>query len=88
LKLYRTSQFKKDYKRAKRQGRDIKELRKVVSKLSNKEKLEPKYKDHKLFGRWNKHRECHIKSDWLLIYRIYKDTLILERLGTHPELFK
>ena len=88
MKLSRTSQFKKDYKRAKKQGRDIKELRKVVSKLSNKEDLEPKYKDHKLFGRWNKHRECHIKSDWLLIYRIDKDTLILERLGTHPELFK
>jgi len=50
--------------------------------------LPPKYRDHRLSGRWRKHRECHITPDWLLIYRIQGDDLILERTGSHSELFR
>lgn len=60
----------------------------VIKKLSKGEKLEAKYRDHRLFGPWKKHRECHIRPDWLLIYRIENDILCLERTGSHSELFK
>ncbi len=80
-------QFKKDYKRAKKQGKNLADLRSVVAMLAAREPLPPKHRDHNLCGRWNKHRECHIAPDWLLIYRIDGDDLILERTGSHSELF-
>ena len=49
--------------------------------------LPKKYKDHSLIGNWRGHRECHIKPDWLLIYRIQEQELNLERTGSHSELF-
>lgn len=84
-----TSQFKKDYKLALKQHRDISLLQDVVALLANGNPLPKKYLDHPLSGRWNGHRECHILSDWLLIYRYEDDTLILTltRAGTHAELF-
>lgn len=80
-------QFKKDYKRAKKQRKNLAELRSVVEMLAGREPLPPKHRDHNLYGQWNKHRECHIAPDWLLIYRIDSDDLILERTGSHSELF-
>ena len=65
-----TTQFKKDYKLAKKRGLNIKLLKEVVSKLANGEQLESKYKDHMLSGNWSGHRECHIQPDWLLIYYV------------------
>lgn len=90
LKIGRTGRFKKDYKRARKQGRNIDELRFVVEKLYRREKLAAKYKDHKLVGKFAKHRECHIGPDWLLIYFVdeKQNLLILERLGSHSELFQ
>ena len=82
-----TSQFKKDYKRVKKQGKDLDDLRSVIEMLVGREPLPPKSRDHSLCGRWNKHRECHIAPDWLLIYRIEGGDLILERTGSHSELF-
>lgn len=79
-------QFKKDYKRSKKQGRDLAGLRSVIERLAARLPLSPKNRDHQLSGRWNKHRECHIAPDWLLIYRIEGDDLILERTGSHSEL--
>ena len=64
-----TTQFKKDYKLAKRRGLNIDLLKNVISKLSNGETLEAKYKDHPLSGDWIGHRECHIQPDWLLIVK-------------------
>lgn len=83
-----TTQFKKDYKLAKRRGLNIDLLKNVISKLSNGETLEAKYKDHPLSGDWIGHRECHIQPDWLLIYRIENDILVLTltRTGTHSDL--
>ncbi|MCF8260466.1 MAG: type II toxin-antitoxin system YafQ family toxin [Melioribacteraceae bacterium] len=88
MRLVYSSQFKKDYKKIKRQNRDIAQLETVVITLLNKEPLPPKYKDHKLSGRWNSFRDCHIEPDWVLIYQITNDALILERTGSHSELFK
>ena len=80
-------QFKKDYKRVKKQGKNLADLRSVVEKLARREPLPPTRRDHNLCGRWNKHRECHIAPDWLLIYHIEGDDLILERTGSRSELF-
>jgi len=89
LKIVWTTQFAKDYKRAKKRGLPLKELKKVTQKLAQGEKLEPKYKDHSLKGSFKKdHRECHIKPDWLLIYRVEENELVFIRTGTHSDLFK
>lgn len=84
-----TTQFKKDYKLAKRRGMNIPLLKEIVTKLANGEVLEAKYKDHALAGNWVGHRECHIQPDWLLIYRYEEDVLVLTlaRTGTHSDLF-
>jgi mRNA interferase YafQ len=87
LNIVWTGQFKKDYKRVKKQGKDPNDLRSVVKMLTGHEPLLPKHRDHNLCGHWNKHRECRIAPDWLLIYRIEGDDLILERTGSHSELF-
>lgn len=88
MKIYYTSQFKKDYKKVKKQNKDIGKLRIVVEKLATKEKLAPKYKDHALIGNWKKFRDCYLEPDWLLIYKATEEMLILERTGSHSELFK
>lgn len=84
-----TTQFKKDYKLAKRRGLNLDLLKDIVTKLANGESLEAKYKDHPLSGDWAGHRECHIQPDWLLVYRIEYDVLVLTltRTGTHSDLF-
>lgn len=84
-----TTQFKKDYKLAKRRNKNLNLLKDIVTKLANGETLEEKYYDHALSGDWIGHRECHILPDWLLVYRIENDVLILTltRTGTHSDLF-
>lgn len=85
-----TNQFKKDLKLAKKQGKDLDKLFEVINILANGEKLDTKFKDHDLSGSYEGTRECHIEPDWLLIYEIDNNALILMlyRLGTHSELFK
>ena len=85
----RTNVFKRDYKRAKKRGLDLQKLKDVVTKLANGETLPPANKDHALTGNWIHHRECHIAPDWLLIYQIHENVLVLEltRTGTHSDLF-
>ena len=83
-----TSQFKKDYKRLKKQRKDLTKLQALIGKLVKRETLEPKYKDHGLTGTLKGYRDCHIEPDWLIIYKISHDILILERTGSHSELFK
>ena len=89
LKVVFSSSFKNDFKLAKKRKFDIKLLNEVIDKLANQEKLDPKYKDHKLSGKYKDYRECHIKPDWLLIYKIENDELelFLLRTGTHSDLF-
>ena len=83
-----TSQFKKDYKLAIKRGLKIDLLDNVVRTLAAGEELPEKSKDHALTGNWLGHRECHILPDWLLIYCIEDDVLVLTlaRTGTHSDL--
>ena len=84
-----TTQFKKDYKLAMKRGLKIRLLEDVVAALAMGEPLPEKYKDHALTGNWVGHRECHIQPDWLLVYRIEDDVLVLtlSRTGSHSDLF-
>ncbi len=84
----RTSQFKKDVKRMGKRGKKFEEFKAVIKKLVEGEKLETKYRDHYLVGQYKGSRECHIESDWLLIYEPDEDELILIRTGTHADLFQ
>lgn len=88
-RLTTTTQFNKDYKLIKKRGYDLTRLEKVLSKLVSGEELDSKYKDHSLIGDYIGFRECHIQSDWLLIYAIDENNLILtaSRTGSHSDLF-
>ena len=69
--------FKKDLKRIERRGYNLDLLRTTVSFLAEQKTLPEKYKDHRLTGDYTGYRECHITPDWLLVYRIDRDQLIL-----------
>lgn len=88
LKIRYHNSFKKDYKRIKKRGRDTDKLKYVVEQLSNEKSLEDKYRDHELTGNYKGFRECHIESDWLLIYKVENDelVLVLSRTGIHSDL--
>ena len=85
---YETS-FKKDFKKIVKLGYDISLLEEVIEILASGNELPKKYKDHNLIGDYADCRECHITSDWLLIYQIVGNELILylTRTGTHSDLF-
>ena len=88
-KLVYTKKFEKDIKNLKKQNKDLTELFDVIDVIAKGETLDKKYKDHKLVGNFNNYRECHIENDFLLVYKIEKDKLILilYRTGTHSEIF-
>ena len=88
-KIKFTGQFKKELKLAKKQGKDINKLFKIVDILAQKKVLDIKYKDHALISNYKGFRECHIEPDLLLIWKqIEEDNIIfLDRLGSHAELF-
>jgi len=87
LRPKNAKKFKKDIKRFENQKVVMNELKQVIKSLLSEEPLDEKYCDHVLTGNWVGHRECHIKPDVLLIYKIGVDTLFLERFGSHSELF-
>ena len=87
LKIRRTSQFKKDVKRMLKRSKDLEKLLLVVQDLSASRKLSAKYKDHPLKGQHRDKRDCHIEPDWVLLYAIESDELVLYRTGTHLDLF-
>ncbi|MCF0242003.1 MAG: type II toxin-antitoxin system YafQ family toxin [Treponema sp.] len=84
-----TSAVKRDLKRAKKRNLKLDEFEKVVKMIAKGEPLPENYNDHELVGNWKNHRECHIRPDWLLIYQIKDDILVLEltRTGSHSDLF-
>ena len=84
-----TTQFKKDFKLAMKRSMKIELLEEVIAMLAMGETLPDKHKDHALTCNWVGHRECHILPDWLLIYRIEDEVLVLTlaRTGTHSDLF-
>lgn len=89
LKIVAAKHFKKDLKLACKRGLDVQLLNQVVENLAKQEALPASAHDHALTGRWSGFRECHIKPDWLLIYRIDDGELelFLFRTGSHADLF-
>ena len=84
-----SSLFKKTRKIAEKRGFDLSLLHEPITLLSQGKQLPPKYRDHQLKGKLSAFRECHIQGDWLLIYRIIEDRLILSlhSTGTHSDFF-
>ena len=89
LILRKTSQFEKDVKRMAKRGMPLGELMTVIDLLLTQTPLPEKHRDHALVGKFAGFRECHIRPDWLLIYIIRSDRLVLTcmRTGTHSDLF-
>jgi len=84
-----TSQFKKDLKKLAKSGKfDLNELLEIIKDLTEDKSLPERFQDHPLSGKWKDHRDCHIRPDWILIYKLEPGKLILVRSGTHSELFK
>jgi len=83
-----SSRFKKDLKVIARRGYNIKLIEDVIIELAKGKKLSSKYKDHAMSGNWIGFRNCHITPDWVLLYKIEKNSLILvlSRTGTHSDL--
>ncbi|HEY5911100.1 MAG TPA: type II toxin-antitoxin system YafQ family toxin [Verrucomicrobiae bacterium] len=86
----RTTQFKKDVKRAERRGKDLAKLKAVLERLIDGEPLPPECRDHPLRGDFAGSRDCHIESDWVLIYTLTEKGahVRFERTGTHSDLFR
>lgn len=87
-RVTQTARFARDLKRAAKRGQDIDKLEEIVDRLQAGQPLDPRHRDHSLTGVYSGHRECHIEPDWLLIYRITDDELMLVRTGTHSDLFR
>lgn len=85
----KSTSFKKDQRKAEKQGKDFTKLRDVIKLWLEEIPLPSKYLDHPLTGTWKGYRDCHIENDWVLIYKIDKsqNILLLQRLGSHAELF-
>ncbi len=84
----RSSQFKRDVRRAKARGKDLAKLRSLLASLIEQEPLSARKRDHPLRGIWKGYREAHLEPDWLVIYRVEGDELHLVRTGTHSDLFR
>ena len=86
-RIYVSSKYKKDLKRAAKRGKDIDKLDGVVDLLQQDIPLPTHNLDHALSSNWKGHRECHLEPDWLLIYKKQDNNLLLTRTGTHNDLF-
>ena len=83
-----TKQFEKDVKRCARRGKNMEKFKTLAETLLSGDPLDPIHRDHKLSGNLVGRRDCHVESDWVLIYRIERNRLIFERMGTHSDLFE
>ena len=83
-----TRQFQRDLKLAQRRGKNPEKFKIIARTLLAGESLDPIHRDHRIVGNYAGHRECHIESDWLLIYRIDEQRVVFERMGTHSDLFR
>ena len=87
LKLIVSGQYKRDHKMILKRGWNVESLKGALDVLLNEDKLDRKYRDNELSGNYVGYRECHIESDWLLIYKIADGQLKLQRTGSHSDLF-
>jgi mRNA interferase YafQ len=81
-------QFDKDVKRMQRRNKNLEKLKIIIRSLVAEESMDTIHREHKLIGNWKGRWECHIESDWLLIYKIEENRIIFERTGTHSDLFR
>jgi mRNA interferase YafQ len=86
-RVARQKQFRNDVKRQKRRGKDVEELIAAIELLAEEGSLPTAYRPHKLSGEWRGVWECHIEPDWLLIYAVMDEEVLLIRTGTHADLF-
>jgi mRNA interferase YafQ len=82
-----TKQFEKDLKRCQRRNKRMEKFKLVAETLIAGDELDSIHRDHKLIGNFVGRRECHLESDWLLIYKLEEERIIFERMGTHADLF-
>ncbi len=82
-----TRQFRRDVKRMRRRGKSLGKLQEIVRLLAEGAQLPRPCRDHPLTGPWQLSRDCHIEADWILIHTTDKQSLRLERTGTHSDLF-
>ena len=83
-----TRQFARDLRLALRRGKNVEKFKMIARTLLAGQPLDPIHRDHRLAGNYVGRRDCHIESDWLLIYKVDADRLIFERMGTHSDLFR
>lgn len=88
LSFVYSSQFKKDMRLAKKRGKDLAKVKKLMDLILMGESLGPKHRDHWLEGSYSGRRECHVEPDWLLVYKPMPGKIIFERTGTHSDLFR
>lgn len=89
LEVVLSTRFKRDLKTASKRGYNLELLNDVVDKLASRQQLPEKNRDHELGGDYAGFRECHVAPDWLLVYRVVEEDLILYlmRTGSHSDLF-
>ncbi len=87
-RIVQTTTFRRDVKWLQKRGKDLGKLEAVVAKLVRGEALEPRHKPHPLVGDWKPKWDLHIEPDWLLLYEVSDDEVLLARTGTHADLFK
>jgi mRNA interferase YafQ len=87
LKIELTATIKRDLKKYKHQKDVLLDLQEIILLLASQKALPTKNRDHNLTGNWVNHRECHVRNDVLLIYKIEEGALFLTRFGSHAELF-
>jgi len=88
LKPSYTKQFEKDLKRIIKRGKDKNRIKQIILSLTNEEQLDREFRGHKLLSIFQGRRECHIESDWFLIYKLEPNRIIFERTGPHSDLFR
>ena len=87
MKVSQTGQFKKDIKLQIKRAKDPRKVTELLRYLLDEEDLPESYLDHPLKGNWKGRRDCHLEPDWILIYRLSKGEIRLERTGSHSDLF-
>ena len=88
MRVVQTKQFRKDIKRVFKRGKDQEKLVRLLRILESERDLPESYRDHALAGNWAGRRDCHIEPDWILIYKVCEEQIVLERTGTHSDLFE
>jgi mRNA interferase YafQ len=88
LEVRTTTAFERDLRRVNKQGKDLDKLETIVDILQDREKLPARCHPHPLRGIWAGHWDCHVEPDWLLLYKVTDEALILVRTGSHADLFR